>query len=137
MALVVPDVGEIQSLTELVAAWGGDLVVDLYQNDYTPVAASVVGSFTVATFSGYAQEALAGGAVNPAVDGDSRAFATWDEVEFTHNGGGTSNSVYGYYVRDGGGNLLWAERFDAAPIAMANSGDQLRFVPKLTLKSEN
>lgn len=137
MALKVPDASERAILATLVTAWGATLDVKLFKNDYQPVDGSVVGNFTEADFSGYAAVDMAGGAVDPANDAGGRAVATWNEVSFTHNGGGVNNSIYGYYVVDGGGNLLWAERFSVAPISQDSNGDQIRFVPKFTGKSEN
>jgi len=136
MSLVVPDVGELIILDALVA---GDTLAAfecrLYQNNYTPVQGSVIGSFTVATFSGYAADWCAFGSATT-VSNKAKIVGTTD-VEFTHNGGGTSNTIYGYYVVDTvSGEVVWAERF-AASQAMANNGDKITITLALTLFSEN
>lgn len=108
--------------------------IRLFQNNYTPVAATVIGDLTEATFSGYAQITLAGGAVAGALDAENRAVITWNAVTFT-KAGATGNTIYGYYIVDNGGVLLWLERFDA-PISMTTDGAFITITPKFTGKSQ-
>lgn len=134
MSLKVPDVGEATILDHLLGAYGDDLEVRLYQNDYTPVDGSVLGSFTQADFEGYAgqnAESWTG-----AVMASGRARSTADQITWTKGTGGTGNSIYGYYVVDADENLLWAERDPSAPVNMTSDGNIYRLTPAFTLKTE-
>jgi len=105
----------------------------LFKNDFTPDADSVLADFTEADFSGYAQ-------VFPAEaffknDTDNRFEHQHEVGVFSHNGGATSNTIYGWYavgtVNDGLGTqseVMMAERF-ASPITMQESGDSIRIHP--------
>jgi len=92
-------------------------------------------ALTEATFTGYAPVVLSGGTVAPSVDAGGRAVLTWNQVSWTKNGG-VGNQIYGYWVIDGPGALLFAERASTAPVRMASDGDSLLITPQLTDKSE-
>ncbi len=136
MALKVPDPSERALLDALT---GSTLLtgchVRLYKNNYTPVDATVVGDLTAADFQGYSQANLASPAAATTVS--NKAVTSWDQVTYTKGAGGTGNSIYGYYVVDSAGNLLWAERDPAAPVDMSVDGNQYKVTPKLTLNSES
>lgn len=128
MAIVIPNVGEVAMLTTLVAVTHR---YRLFQNNYTPVEGSVVGDFTEATYSGY------GGSKEPTygtpctVSGTS--FVTGGSMFFQHDGGGTSNTIYGYYVtKTDDTTLLFAERFTSSK-SMATVADILQLFPRLEL----
>lgn len=135
MTLIVPDEGEIRLLDMLVNAVGMTNVrLRLFQNNITPDQDSVYATFTIATFSGYADTTPAMGAASTVshkgkiVDGSAR--------NFTHNGGGTANTIYGYYVVDTGtSKVLWAERFSSSQ-SMAANGDNIAITLAFTLNSE-
>lgn len=136
MGLIVPDVAEQDFMAWILAQFTAQgLHLHLYKNNYTPVDASVLGSFTEADFSGYS-------AAVPSMGTQAEVANKCQVVDamprnFTHNGGGTSNTVYGYYVtKDVGPDLLWAERF-SAPVSMAASGDNIQITLKITADSEN
>src|SRR4051794_24675060 len=111
-ALVVANGGENKINDLFIAQASTNLRVRLFKNNYTPIATTVVGDLTEANFSGYAAVTPSFGSSatvtskGTITDGSSR--------DFTHNGGATSNTVYGYYVtyESGGSTLLWAEKFD-------------------------
>ncbi len=138
MAVIVPLIGEINMLTDYLTS--ASYRLRLYQNNYTPVAASVLGDFTAATFSGYAQATLAAGIPpwsTPADDGAGRALSFSTLITFANSTGAVGNNIYGYYIVDAGGTkLFWAERFAGAPIDMTTAGKTLNVVPVLTFKSE-
>jgi len=105
----------------------------LFKNDFTPDANSVLADFTEADFSGYAKvfpnEAFYKN------DTDNRFEQQHAVGVFTHNGGGVSNTIYGWYavgaVDNGGGTqseVMMSERF-ASPITMQESGDSIRIHP--------
>lgn len=136
MALVVPDEGEVSLLDMLVDGDGFSSVrIRLYKNNLTPDEDTVYGDMTECDFSGYAQVTPSFGAAS--VVSHKGKIVDSAARNFTHNGGGTSNTVYGYYVVDSTGTrLLWVERF-ASPITMANSGDQIQLTAAFTANSEN
>ena len=128
MSAVYLNTGRISDLDTLIA--NATYEVRLYQNNFTPLVGSVLGDFTVATFSGYAAQAPTFGAA--AIDGNGNAKADASALSFTHNGGGTANSIYGWYMVDTGtGVVCQAERFAAAPLSFAVSGDDVTVTPHL------
>jgi len=132
MAIKVPDVGERALLDQLLDAAGYE--VHLYQNDYTPVDATVIGDLDEADYSGYAEQ-IATGWTAAVTTPLGRAISFADEMNFAHDGGGTDNTIYGYYVLAPTGSLAWVERF-LGPITMADASDAFDLIPVLTLRSE-
>lgn len=136
MCLVVPIEGEKRLLDMAV---DGDSFTDVrlgvYKNDYTPVSGSVFADFTAANFSGYAVATPSFSAATT-VNGRGEIIDSAAR-DFTHNGGGTSNTCYGYYVYDNANSkILWAERFGSA-LLMAVSGDKIRITLHLAMGSAN
>lgn len=130
MALVFPDVGENLVLEAIVNKTAPqDLVLKLFQNNVTPSEPSVAASFTEATFSGYAPIPLTGASWGAASAGTIANI----QRTFTHDGGATANSIYGYYiVQATSGTLLFAERDASAPFLLQNSGDNIKVTPAIT-----
>ena len=130
MALLVPDSGENLSLEMMVNKTAPqDLVLHLFQNNITPAETDVTATYTDATFSGYTPTALTGASWGVAAVG----IITNTQRTFTHNGGATSNSIYGYYLtQTTSGSLLLAERDAAAPFLMQNNGDNIKLTPSIT-----
>lgn len=136
--MVIPNEGKLLWLYWALGTDGSDLedfVIDLYQNDYTPVDASTGADFTAATFTGYSQFAVARAdfaapaiASNVAVS-DLTPFPDWTCT------GGSMQTCYGWYMRGASsGDVLAAERF-ATPRQMAN-GAKLSLDPfEMKLKS--
>jgi hypothetical protein len=98
----------------------------LYQNDPTLASNMMVSDFTEADFPGYAGPTLLAAGLATTAD---PAVATFTPVVNTFSSGTPTNTIYGYYVTDGGGNLLWAERDPSAPITMASPGDTYTVTP--------
>jgi hypothetical protein len=126
----------LKSLDDYLAAavadgyqWG------LFKNNGTPNEDWTISDITPADFSGYAG-LQAFSSWNAATWTSPRATATAADVVWTHNGGGTSNDIYGYYVVDGAGALAWAERNAAAPVTISGSGQTYTVKPKFTRRSE-
>lgn len=133
MSLVVPDVGKMQLLDDLLEA--EETWLHLYQNNYTPVDGSVLGSFTEADFSGYEAVLIDSWTASSIVSGRARSVA--DPEVFTQDGGSTGNDIYGYYITKGEtGALLWAERGSGAPYDMNSAGRQLSVALQLTLRTD-
>jgi len=135
MALVVPQAGARRLLDKLIGA--SALTYHLYVGDVPPVIlpGTVIGDFTEASYPGYAAQLSAGWGA--AVDVAGRATATAANLTFTRGAGaGAAQNIYGYYVTDVGGNLVYAERGTAPPYVFAVTGDNLVVTPKFTFKSE-
>jgi len=109
--------------------------IGLYKNDWTPGAEDDITDVVAANFSGYIGLAnLISWAT--AVWVTPRAESTHGNVVWTHNGGGVSNDIYGYYVVDEAGNLAWAERNATGPVTISVNGQTYTVTPKYTRRSE-
>lgn len=122
MAVVLPNEGAIEQLGDLKAL-EASYKIRLFKNNFAPVVGSVAADFTVCDFSGYAQVALVDGAI--AINGAGKAEMTAAAAVFSHNGGATANTVYGWYIIDTVTNKVrWASLF-AAPRTMGAAGDSI------------
>lgn len=132
MSLVVPDASELRLLEAMLKTDAKTL--HLFTNDLTPSAANTVTSYVEMSGLGYAAKPLSGeGWTANTLSGEavgSHAQQTWTF------GNGTPIAVYGYYVTDSSGELLWAERFNAAPKTVQYAGDQISITPRLTLRGD-
>jgi hypothetical protein len=136
MSLKVPKDQLLRTLDADLTAWvAAGYKWGLFKNNFTPGDTSVIGDITAADFSGYSG-LQSFSSWNAATWSTPRAVATAGDVVWTHNGGGTSNDIYGYYVVDGSGNLAWAERNAAAPVTMSSAGQTYTVKPQYTRRSE-
>lgn len=129
MALMFPNTGENLVLEMIVNKTAAqNLVLKLYSSNTTPSETDTAGTYTEATFSGYAALTLTGSSWGAA--SGSIAYA---QQTFTHDGGGVSNSIYGYFVVQAtSGILLYAERDGSAPFTLTNVGDNVKLTPTIT-----
>jgi hypothetical protein len=128
--VIVPTLLQLLVWCDLIADDIEGLSLRLFQNNITPADDDVTGDYTVATFSGYANSTVP--AFGAAVPDGADAVATATSVVFLHNGGGVSNDIYGYYVVDGGGLLVYADRFAGAPVNIG-PGEAYVVVPVIRL----
>jgi len=130
MALLVPDTGENLVLEMIVNKTAAqNWVLRLFSSNTTPAEGDTAGTYTEATFSGYSAATLTGGSWG-AASGGSISYA---QQTFTHNGGVTSNNIYGYYItQTTSGVLVLAERDGSAPFALSNNGDNVKITPTIT-----
>jgi hypothetical protein len=129
MALNVPDVGENLILEMIVNKTAAtNLTVKLYQNNITPSDTDVAATYTVANFTGYADAALTA-ATWGAASGGTITYGA--QLTFTCTGA-SSNSIYGYYIINAAGTLLYSERDAAAPFTITNSGDAVKLTPTIS-----
>jgi hypothetical protein len=139
MAIIVPNSGELELLDKMIRdalSVDEDYYLRLYKNDYTPDATSVLGDFTEADFTDYAQKTLTRSGFNAASTNGSGEGEIGYGSEQAFTCGTTGNTVYGYYVVGETSNtVLWCQRFTAAR-AMAN-GDVIRITPTFVLRSIN
>lgn len=109
--------------------------IGLFQNNHVPTDLDVFSDLVVCDFSGYAGEQLLAG-FSGAAWSSPRATTTGSTVIWTHNGGGTSNTVYGYYIVDGAGNLAWLEKRTGVGVVIGSAGQSYTVYPTLTRRSE-
>jgi hypothetical protein len=134
--VIVPDVAKIQHMKNAlnIASTHYPDKLKLFKNSATLSHATVLSDLTEADFSGYSAYSLAGGAVAGALDGSGRAVASYTAHTFTKSGA-TGNTIYGYWVEDSTGALLWCELFDT-PIPMTVDGAFIQITPKFTDASQ-
>jgi len=134
--LILTDVGADEILKTFFnntrPTGGNDLSLKLFVNDVNPAQAGV--AYTEAAGGGYAAKTLSNGSwtVTPANDPSDAVYA---QQVFTFTGAlATNTTIYGYYVEDAGGTVLWAERL-IAPFTPANDGDHVDITPKFQMSS--
>ena len=130
MALNVPDTGENLSLEMIVNKTAAqNLLLKLYKNNITPSDTDTAGTYTEATFPGYAAITLTGASWGTAAAG---TITYGSQQTFTCSGTATDD-IYGYYiVQASSGTLLYSERDGAAPFAIRNSGDAVKITPTIS-----
>lgn len=141
MALLIPDVGEVELLARLLYYGGATLAsgredgtLKLYKTNVTPAETDTAGSYTVADFTGYSNKTLT----------STQSGSTWavptTAVGVTSSTYGTtlswsptsSQTVYGYYVVGATSTTLWwAELFSSAKNLA--DGDTLNLTAKMAL----
>jgi len=89
-----------------------DLTLKLFCNDITPSDSDVVGDYTEAVGGGYASKTLTCGSWTISI-ADGIAQAVYVQQSFYLTGTLTTNTtIYGYFVVDGDGSLMWADLLD-------------------------
>ncbi len=133
MPLLVPDVGEARALNLILnKATAEDLSLRLYQNNITPAETDTAATYTVASFTGYANQTIT--AANWTVSGTAPTQAAAPQATFTSSAGSQNQPIYGYYfISPTGTILMWAERFSDGPYTIVNNGDAIKVTPVITL----
>lgn len=127
MTMNVPDVGENLVLEMMVNKTAAqNLVLRLFQNNITPSDTDTAGTYTEATFPGYAAITLAGASWGAASAG-SIAFA---QQTFTISSGGPQ-TVFGYYYTQLTSGILVAAEAQTS-FAFTNVGDNVKITPTIT-----
>jgi len=138
MALVICDAGELR-LLDLMLKTALDVdetfTLHLFKNDITPDASSAVGDFTEADFTGYSSVSLLRATWTSAVTDTGVATTQYGNSPLSWSCTGSGNTVYGAYVLDGNGDLVWAEKFSTARTLV--NGDVLNYTVVFTLNSAN
>lgn len=112
----------------------GPWKVKLFQNDYSPVRATVLVDLTEATVDGYAAQdcGLFAGPVD--LGGQVWSMDAPDNT-FTLDGSMTPQTIYGYYVTNADEDeLYWSERFDE-PYEVDEAAFVIVVTPQLTSRS--
>ena len=102
-----------------------DLTIKLFTSNTTPTDTDTAGTYTEAAGGGYASKTLA--ATNCTVaDVSGISTASYPQLTWTFTGALTDNaSIYGYYVVDSSGTLIFSER-GASAYQPANNGDEYK-----------
>lgn len=137
MALVLSDVGADEILKTYFnntrPTGGNDLTLRLFATDVTPSDTDTDSTYTEADGGGYAAITLTNGSwtIDPANDPSD---AVYSEQTFTFTGPLTTNAtVYGYYITDADGTLIYAEA--VTPFEPLASGDNIKITPQFQLSS--
>jgi len=131
---IYPDEGEPTLLDFIKTGLNGEL--KLFKNNITPSGTTVLSDLTEADFSGYAAVATDTTDYNAVSEVSNKAvLIATAYANFIHNGGGTANTIYGYYYEQDGA-LLQVERFDTPQLMSANA-DKIAIKHRITLNSEN
>lgn len=135
MTIHATDEGAIELLNDMLRNIDEDKILHLYQNNLTLDESTVIGDFTECDFTGYTQVTLTNTSWSEAgiVDGVAYSWYGNDPLEYTCASG--SNMIYGYYVTNETGDLLWCESCFAGRIFKTN--DVLFIQPKLSLNCIN
>lgn len=108
----------------------------LYKNDHTPADTDDVNDYTEADFAGYSEQfAVPFGDVF--LD-SGRARMVGPTLQFTSTDG-TPQDIYGIFVTQDVGlsELVYAERFNAAPVSIGVLTLPIFVTPSISLRSEN
>jgi hypothetical protein len=133
MALVIPDISEVVLLNNMLnIATPTNTVLHLYSNNLTPSSTTVIGDVTEVASGGYASVTLTSSSWTVATSVGGITTATYSEQTFNIT---TSSTVYGYYITNVAGDLLWLERFTAAPFQLPGSGGQILVTSTISLNS--
>ncbi len=133
MALVIPNASEVKLLNNLLNITPPtNTVLHLYSNNLTPGSNTVIGDVTQVTAGGYAQITLTSSSWTVATSGGGVTTASYPEQTFNIT---TSATIYGYYITNVAGDLLWIERFTAAPFQLPGSGGQVLITSQISLNS--
>lgn len=129
-------------LLEFLLQWGTkanteEYEVGLYQNDWTPTVGDDISAVSPATFGGYsgliALDSWDTGGITFVTP---RAVIEHPYKTWTADGTST-NTIYGYYVVNSGGTLLWAERRTTGGILIGVVvGQTYSVIPRFTMRTE-
>lgn len=136
MALVLTDVGADELLKIVFnndrATAGNNLTLRLFVNNVTPAQTGI--SYTEAAGGGYSAITLTMGSWT-VTTGNDPSDAVYAQQTFTFTGALTTNpTVYGYYVTDADGVIMWAEKFTTS-FTPADNGDNIKITPKFQISS--
>jgi len=136
MALVLLDLGADEILKTYFNNYrpslGTKLYLRLFVTDVTPAQTGV--TYVQASGGGYQAKELLNGSwtITP---GNDPSDAVYAQQVFIFTGAlDTNPTIYGYYVEDADGTILWAERLTAA-FTPANNGDHVDITPKFQMSS--
>jgi phage baseplate assembly protein gpV len=130
MALLVPDVGEVELISRMLNKnTPANVVLKLYKNNVTPGESDVDATYTECAATGYTSITLTGASWTVTTS-TGTTTASYAQQTFTFTAQETS--IYGYYVETGS-TLLWAERFTDGPYSIPSGGGSVKITPQIQL----
>lgn len=136
MNMVIPNEGKTKSLDELfrLTTSRESFVLDLFQSNTTVGNASTGADFTIATFTGYAQVAIARADFSAATIVSNEGNITKTTAPSFTCTGGSSQTVYGWILRGATSGIIYAgQNFDVARV-MSNGATES--IDPLTIKDK-
>lgn len=139
MTLIVPNNSNLLMLEYILnkrvtnggaTSASGDRKLKLFKNNLVPSKSTIMAELIEATEAGYSSITLSGSLWTvTSVEGVNSANYPQQIFNFTE-----SASIYGYYVTNlTGTELLWVERFEAAPFRMPSAGGDIGITLNFTL----
>lgn len=113
--------------------------MDLFTNNVSPTAQSLLADFTIASFTGYAQADITWGTAYNNSDSEAEIDGSTCQFTFTDT---TPVTCYGYIVTAVNPvtpsltELVYAEAF-ASPVNLAVTDDAVVVVPRVTLENSD
>lgn len=132
---VVPDVSELTLLNSLIASEFDGAKVRLFKNDFVPDAETILGDFTAADFPGYAEITLETWSAAYTNEG-GRAQTDHPMVTWTVSDDFVGQTIYGMYVVNAGGDLLWCELATIGPVELTLEGQTYSLTPSFVAYSQ-
>lgn len=134
MSLVVCDQGEELLINAALGKTAAtQFTLRLFANNHTPAHGDTESNYTEAAGGGYAAIALT--ASNWTTTPGSPTSSAYPQQTFTFTGALTTNTtVYGYYITNAAGKLIYAELLSVAFVP-SNNGDTVKVTPTVTLAS--
>lgn len=141
MGAIITDAGERTIADKFTNKNAGsvsnaNMNLKLFKNDYTPRPQDQQGAYVEADFTGYAPKTGLSNAWNAAVTVNGQAYVALAPAVFTKSGA-TGNLIYGWYLVDSLGVVIFAERFVNAPIDMNINGAQITVTVQFKLFDPN
>jgi hypothetical protein len=131
MAGILCDEGISDVNALLVAAMvAAGYQVGLFTNNHTPVYGDTLGSFTEASFGGYARNNLAS-PTNTGTSGNIN-LETFAASTFNPTGTGLPVTIYGYFIVNSGASRLTGAELFTVPITISIAGQALNVTPSLS-----
>lgn len=106
----------------------------LYRNDVTPDRATVLADLTEADWASYGR--LAMGGWTPATVVAHLGLIVQNPQVFVYDGTGGTMDIYGYFVVDNSGHLLWVQRDPSAPTTLSLSSPFYAVAPRFSAYSQ-
>lgn len=139
MAILVPDVGEVELLKRLLYANSGSEngSLRLFKNNVTPAESDTASTFTVADFTGYSNLTLTSSQSGSTWAVPTTSSGTTSSTYGTNmgpltNSGGSAQTVYGAYCVGATSGTLWfSDLFSAA--RTLNPSDSITYTPRIEL----
>lgn len=103
--------------------------VRLFVNDVQPVVTSVIGDFTVTTYTGHGDKLITWLAPSIADDGTPECVGT--VPEFRPTDAVVPNTVFGALLIDAGAIMMEGGRFDNGPLPMESALDSILVTVRL------